>query len=323
MKKILTILTAILLISSFSITAFTETSDLIYDYVSIDVQGFDDDSAVIVTGIDSLKDDRTVITEEDLRNAEKYNEEHENKMSCSVKLKVRRLAPGMYVNAVTPEDIKNGTVDNQTHIQINEPFTHDPSVAELCTDQNLVAYMEIPLSTDSYWYVVSIEKYGEHGTEGPEALWEMDLIAAACDSQSSYDVTFPIPAKYRDSADLRMAKIDKGQVSYMDDVDSDENTYTIRSNGSAVYVFMGTSNEPDYEYPDDKKPNRLEDVRVEKPEDDTQDGQNNNSADNNANKSGTVTAPKTADAASIAWLVLAAVSAGVIVMLCGKKKCEE
>lgn len=225
-KLIIYFLAATLLITTFCTTVCADTSEFIeqcrnnYTYILAE-------DSVEVNGFENLWDDRTIITEEDLTYAENYNSENEEAMRYALKLKINYIEPFIKIGAIDSNGVE------YTNIFPNSMISEDASLSAICTDANYQAHSGIE-SADSYWYVVSIEKYDVHGEE--------HLIAAACTSDEQYNISFPIPSKYSECTDLKLARIMDGQVSYVSDMDSDNTTYTISATGSAAYVFVGTMN---------------------------------------------------------------------------------
>lgn len=225
-KGIAYLLTIILMFTAFCTTAIAEEISFIEECKINHTFVLTNDSAT-VSGVEKLWDDRTLITEEDIVNAEAYNSENEDQMYYALKVKINYFRPFMSVQSIDANGVETTTIIPDSII------SSDASLTAICTDENFQAYSEIS-SADFDWFVVSVEKYDVHGEEY--------LTAAACNTVEEYNVSFKIPSKYSESTDLKMVKIMNGQVSYVDDIDFDATTYTVTATGSAAYVFVGTRN---------------------------------------------------------------------------------
>lgn len=307
MKKIILYLTIVLLVTLFCTTAYAADNDFIeqcrndYTYILAD-------DSVVVNGFENLWDDKSLISDEDIAEAEKYNSENEEKMYYALKLKVNYLEPFTSVRSVDQNGVESITIIP------NSIIAGDASLSAICTDANYQAYSTIE-SADSYWYVVSIEKYDVHNDE--------ILTAAACNSTEKYDISFQIPEKYSESTDLRLVKIADGQIAYVSDIDSNAATYTVSANGSAAYVFVGTRNKNDNAYTTEE-----EIVITAEPSQEPINNDNPmvNNTDENVDKgainSGKTTAPQTGDSANSVILLLS-VLFSCLVIICSRKRCKQ
>lgn len=311
MKKTITyLLTIITLVTSMCLTAYAEDTDFLEECRANHTYILAEDK-VKINGFEKLWDDRSVITEEEINALEENNKAYEDDedMYMALKLKVTYLQPFFvtyHYDASTKEETKQ--------IYPNSMIAEDASLTALCTEANYEAAETIK-NTNHCWYVLSVEKYNER-MDG-----YVGSVKVACDSLESYEVSFTIPSEYSKSADLRMIRISNGQVSYVDDIDSDEATYTVNVTGSAAYAFAGTKEDKN----DGMNTSEADIGYITEPTQVPADNNASNTietdksqAGNDSNRSGKVTAPQTGDKGNLPLVMLSALF-GCLAMVCLRK----
>lgn len=231
-KRLIIIITSLIMVSLISITTVADSKEFI-DYCKENHTVINTDSPqnnVSINGFENLWNDRSIISDTEISDALTNNESNEDKIYYSLKLNVVCFEPFMEVyekDAITGEE--------RTRVFPSGRIYEEASLETLCTEANYNAYKTIE-SADYDWYVISIEKYLIR-------LNDEEQIRVACDSIDTYNISFTIPSYYEGCKNLKLAKISNGQVSYMEDIDTDDNTFTITAKGSAAYVFSGKKNQ--------------------------------------------------------------------------------
>lgn len=306
MKKIISIITAGIIIVMSSISVMADNTEYI-DYCKenltfVDIEG----DAVTLTDAEKLWDDRTVISGEELTEVQNYNNENEDKKDYSIKVKVLHQSVGFSTLAYDPS---TGKEDH--NIYPDDNVKNDAGFSKMFYD-NIDAFFNLE-KTDNVWCFVSIEKH----------LIENDndqVISYACDSHENYTLTLDIPSYYKGSEDLKLIKLVNGQATYFENIDSAAETCTVTSNGSAIYIFSGTRVKSDSDSDGAIEP--VIGVNTNK-ETDSQQNQSINETPEQSisvDNSGCATAPKTADTNSIIAPVILLFMSTMVLFVLHKKQ---
>lgn len=314
MKKVISLIIAIILVVASNIGVMADNTEFIdyckENYSIVDIQG---ETKVSVNGLDKLWDDRSVVSEDELTEVQNYNNENEDKMYYAINLKAANHGLGIYT-----VEHDSSTGEEKHHILPTDAVAQDVAFSKIFND-NVNAYISIE-KADSVWCYVSLEKHLIKGNNE-------EVVGTVLSSQESYTITFEIPSYYKGSEDLKLAKLSDGQVTYFDGVDSNAETYTITTNGSAAYVFAGTRVQTgDSDVVTEPAIGDVDPVPTTEPQDEVTpthevSDPTNPTPDDTGNNSGKTTAPQTSDTNEILLFSLMTLIA-VLGLIYSKNKCR-